>query len=602
MDKKDIIKLAKKFIAKNGNGLTSLNISNDDITSLLSDNLLKYNGHKGMGLSIIINDETKETKIEKENDREYKIYFITEKFVNKYKKLMIDNGITELEILALRYGSMKILYYSNDMLSYFVRNPRYSFQWRGYRGNIYLKDEFYDEKEKSIYLRDISLGYNLKEKKPVVAILLKDILNVNDKDFINFIERWRYVHDEHFEMNVFNRKNMFGGEWLNYSEIEVYSIIIKGLEILNTIFKSKYDQPFLEKEIKLEDLSYFRPIFNPTSENLYLFIAEIYKFINQNIYRKTFKKLIKKIAEEVSFDVSGLSSDYNNINSFNDEKFQKLGAPSLIDIYFQITENEDSKLKDFLLKLDNLRNDFAHELFSNDYKEEYWKEQDDILRELYIFINVIIVKEVGSNLPEEYLKYSKIFGEKGAISAWSGFNLPAYRFYDGSIRLICETFDSKDSEFLIAFKGGDDKEILLTDYLLKKRPDLDEDVIRTFAKRLLFNEIFKPNRLQILSFFKGQAYISKFFGADVEDVEEKGKKDFNQFIARYSLENTFCFGDSTDPYYVELRDFITDTDYLGKGYMCDIIHDFHSGNYENDNVITDIKLDSDIQILSNIWD
>jgi hypothetical protein len=392
---------------------------------------------------------------------------------------------------------------------------------------------------------------------------------------------------------------MFGGEWLDYSEIEVYSIITKGLEILNTIFNLKYKMPFLEKEVELEDLSYFRPIFNPTSENLYLFIAEIYKFINQNIYRKTFKKSIKKIAEEVSFEVSRLSSDYNNINSFNDEKFQKLGAPSLIDIYFQITQDADSKLKEFLLKLDKLRNDFAHELFSNDYKEEYWKEQDDILRDLYIFINIIIVKEVGSDLPKEYMKYNNIFGKKGAISAWSGFNLPAYRFYDGSIRLICETFDTRDSEFLIAFKENCDKEIVLTDYLLKKRPDLAKNVIKTFAKRLLSNEIFKPNRSQILSFFKGQAYISN---ADADDVEEKGKKDFSQFIDRYSLENTFCFGDSTDPYYAELRDFILDTDYIGKGYMCDIIHDFHSGNYENDNMITDIRFDTEIQILSNIWD
>lgn len=68
------------------------------------------------------------------------------------------------------------------------------------------------------------------------------------------------------------------------------------------------------------------------------------------------------------------------------------------------------------------------------------------------------------------------------------------------------------------------------------------------------------------------------------------------------LENTFCFGDSTDPYYAELTDFILDKDYIGKGYMRDIIHDFHSGNYENDNVITDIRVDTDIQILSNIWD
>ena len=486
--------------------------------------------------------------------------------------------------------------------SYFIRNPRYSFEWRGYRGDIYLKSEFYKESDSSIYLRDVSLGYNLSSRKPVVAILLKDVLNTSDESFIKFIERFRFKDVECFEMNVYNRKNMFGGNWLENKELDVYTLILKGLEILNDIFKNKYSKDFLLNNVNVEDLYYFRPIYNPTSENYYLFVSEIYKFINDNISKKTLKYLILKITNKKGFDTSILIEKYQSIDFGENKALNNHGAPDLIDILYQVRGVSDFELKKFLQKVNVIRNEFSHELFINKFDENYWDLQDEILRNLYIFINVLIVNEIEEVLPINHSSYSSVFGKEGAISAWSGFNKPAYKFYDGNICLICEIFDSKDSEFLIAFKDGVNKKDVLLQHLLNKRPDLDRKIIQKFVERVLTNIRFKSNKSQMLSFFKGQASISRFHGEKIDNIATKGKIEMDDFTEKYLVDNTYCFADSTVPYYGLLSGFLLDEQYIGKGYMCDIIRDFHTGNYENDNVITDKSLDMDIQILCNIWD
>ena len=126
MENSKIVELANQFISNKGYGLTNLCISEEDVNFLVTNIFLSYTTHSRGGLSITIDDVTKETKMNFEEDREYIIYFISKKFVNSFRQTLVDSGISDVEIMSLESGPMKILYYSNDMLSYFIRNPRYS--------------------------------------------------------------------------------------------------------------------------------------------------------------------------------------------------------------------------------------------------------------------------------------------------------------------------------------------------------------------------------------------------------------------------------------------------------------------------------------------
>lgn len=87
---------------------------------------------------------------------------------------------------------LDLLYFRVEVLESYYQDPRYIVQSYDYRGNIYVKDEYWDELEGE-YLKDFGLGYH-KEKgneDRVIGVFIGDLadlsLNAQLKWKINFI-------------------------------------------------------------------------------------------------------------------------------------------------------------------------------------------------------------------------------------------------------------------------------------------------------------------------------------------------------------------------------------------------------------------------------
>lgn len=119
--------------------------------------------------------------------------------------------------------------------------------------------------------------------------------------------------------------------------------------------------------------------------------------------------------------------------------------------YIQVIFNKLSFTK--LNEIRELRTEPAHKIYTNDIDYSYWKEQDEILKNLYrIIYNIIKVEDTDYKLLYEYQNgdYTCFFGKQSAISQYNGFNSKNYHYYNGFMGLINDKFKVHDSEILIA--------------------------------------------------------------------------------------------------------------------------------------------------------
>ncbi|MDY0294614.1 MAG: hypothetical protein RBQ71_02290 [Acholeplasmataceae bacterium] len=498
---------------------------------------------------------------------------LTEKFISDYEADLTGRGFTFYQIQSLNKHFLYPIYFNNELLAQYINNPNYFFRWNHYRGTIVSHDDGVD----IAYLKNICLAHNLKEKKPVIAMFLGDVVKL-DKNHQSYIERFEIIEKHHLEMHEEVIKNLIHGERSSYDSTDIYNLIVIGRRIINDLYQNKYSYIFFNTVMETTEYEYFHPIFISTKLNYYLFVLEVYKILYDNINKSNLKKILKQR--------DGLSTEDITRLSMFDLVSRVVGFDSTI----------------YLKKINDTRNIPAHEIFTNELDANYWEKQDDILIDTYRFINSIIAS-LNDPLPEPYKEYQNVFGREGRVLTGNGFNQPPYSYYDGQIRLICEAFQERDAEFLIAFKSLESIKSKLSEYISLKRPDLKSESIK-HAVEMIFSIDYKPTKKMVFSFFKGYEYIKQFYSGHTESRYEyihKGDILAKDFLSRYPIENIFVVADSTDPYYSDFDQCLSEDNLIGKGYITELFH-FFKEEYQYDNVVTKPNDDLDIQIVSNIWD
>ena len=512
------------------------------------------------------------------NVHERNLIQVTDKFINRYHEKLIAVGYTTYQILAFSKSPLHPVYFKNEMLAQYLNNPHYHFQWNHYRGSIISKESGVD----NAYLKNICLAYDLHSREPIIHMFVGDVLKL-DVAHQNYIRRFEIEDHKHLELNKEVVNNLIYGQFSKYEDTDIYNIIIVGMKIINRLFNKKHSRCLFKEVKESKEYEHFHPIFISSKINYYLFVLELYKMIYDNINVKTLKMII--------IEKNPMIKD--EVNDKEKWSLWKILEVSLGKDNFQ-----------YLKKLSEIRNEPAHDFYNNDINKQYWIEQDELLIETYKFINSIIIELNPSTPPEELSNYAKIFGPNGSISYGNGFNQTPYRFYDGQIRLVCERYQERDAEYLVAFKSLDNFLEKFVRYIKRKRPDLEERSIRFVTSKMFLEESHKPDKRMVESFFKGYFYNKWFYEPDkykADEYIELGKKATIKFLRKYSLENTFVFADSTDPYFSDFNDCISEKILTGRGYITELIHFFRE-EYQYDNVVTDPSKNLKIQVLSNIWD
>ncbi len=517
-------------------------------------------------------------------------YFLDSKFYKDYKKVIDNLNLNKFEKeLIKEYCALHIVYFDEEIMHLFLNNPKFHFVWSGYRGYVCsTEDSMLD-----VYIKDICLCHNLEDNKIIIGALLVDLIDCSEQSQ-QILQPYMLERDNKYEFHEYNYKNLFGGQWLETNELDIYSVILTGIKIVNYIFIKKYGFKLYKNEYDVEDLQFFMPLFYPTKVNRFNFMMELAKIFLDNINGRKLKILIQKQYE-----------DMPNKNEFTLEDLKKEEFRE-----FKIFKTYFSKYSEFNLlsfeKIDEirkLRTEPAHKIYINDLNYMYCKEQDDTLINMYrVICNIIKVEDPEYKILNTYEsgEYNCLYGKKGKINTSNGFNAKKYKYYNGYVRLINDKFKVGDSEILIA--GNDIEEIrkILLDHIKSISGNIEKKDIDMLLEVVLNNDITKADEKEVKSFFYGQAYIKKFHG-ECKNYKSEGKKLYKQFY-KSNYKYIFVIADSTELYWDihETLERIKKDDNIlfGSGILMYLL----SNNFAEDKSNVFNQNNKDLLIINNVWD
>lgn len=549
---------------------------------------------KGRGYACRLNIEEKIQNYLVENNYIYSqmegYYFLDSKFYKEYKKVIDNLNLNKFEKeLIKNYCALHIVYFDEEIMHLFLNNPKFHFVWSGYRGYVCsTEDSMLD-----VYIKDICLCHNLEENKIIIGVLLVDLIDCSEQSQ-QILQPYMLERDNKYEFHEYNYKNLFEGKWLETEELDIYSVILTGIKIVNYIFTKKYDFKLYKNEYDVEDLQFFMPLFYPTKVNRFNFMMELAKIFLDNINGKGLKKLIQKQYE-----------DMPNKNEFTleDLKKEEFREFKTYKTYFSKYSEFNSLSFEKIDEIRRLRTEPAHKIYINDLNYMYCKEQDETLINMYrVIYSIIKVEDPEYVLLNTYQngEYNCLYGEKGGISTSNGFNTKKYKYYNGYVRLINDKFKVGDSEILIA--GNDIEEIrkILLDHIKSNSKNIEEKDMDMLLEILLNNDMTKANEKEVESFFYGQAYIKKFYG-ECKNYKSEGKKLYKQFC-KSNYKHIFVIADSTELYWEihKTLEMIRKDDNIlfGSGILMYLL----SNNFAKDKSNVFNQENKDLLIINNIWD
>lgn len=517
-------------------------------------------------------------------------YLLSTKFYADYKKIIDNLNINRFEKELIReYFALKIVYFDEEVMHLFLNNPKFHFVWSGYRGYVCsTEDSMLD-----VYIKDLCLCHDLEENKIIIGAFLVDLIECSEQSQ-QILQPYMLEKDDKYEFHEYNYKNLFDGQWLETDELDIYSVILIGIKIVNYIFKKKYGFKLYKNEYNVEDLQFFLPLFYPTKVNRFNFMMELAKIFLDNINGKELKKLIQRQYEYMS-----------NKNEFTleDLKKEEFREFKIFKTYFSKYSEFNSLSFNKLDEIRRLRTEPAHKIYINDLDYAYSKEQDETLINIYrVICSIIKVEDSEYKILNTYEggDYNCFYGKKGAIYTSNGFNAKKYKYYNGYIRLINDKFKIKDSEILIAGNDVEMMKKILLDHIKSNFKDIEKKDINLLLEILFNNDIAKTNKKEIKSFFYGQAYIKKFHG-ECENYKSEGEKLYKQFL-KLNYKHIFVIADST-----ELQWDISKTlgiikkdnnTLFGSGILMYLL----SNNFAEDNSNIFNHNNEDLLITNNVWD
>ena len=493
---------------------------------------------KGMGYACRLNIEEEIQKYLMKNNYIYLqregYYFLDSKFYKDYRKVIDNLNLNKFEKKLIKeYSILKIVYFDEEIMHLFLNNPKFHFVWRGYRGYAYsTEDSMLD-----VDIKDLCLCHDLEENKIVIGAFLIDLIKCSEQSQ-QILQPYILENEDKYEFHEYNFKNLIEGQWLDIEELDIYSVILIGIKIVNYIFTEKYGFKLYKKEYNLEDLQFFMPLFYPTKVNRFNFMMELAKIFLDNINGRGLKKLIQEKYEDMS-----------NKNEFTleDLKKEEFREFKTFKTYFGKYPGFNAVSFEKLDEIRKLRTEPAHKIYINDLNYMYSKEQDETLINMYkVICSIIKVEDPEYKILNTYEngEYNCLYGEKGAICTSNGFNAKKYKYYNGYVRLINDKFKVGDSEILIA--GNDVEEIrkILFNHIKSISENIEKNDIDMLLEILLNSVITKANKKEIESFFYGQAYIKEFF-KKCTDYKIEGKKLYKQFL-ELNYKYIFVIADSTE--------------------------------------------------------
>ena len=287
----------------------------------------------------------------------------------------------------------KVVYFDVHVLERYFNNPKYYVFYSDYRGKIAIKDEYYNEHTESEYIKNFGLAYREDDldKRAIVAFA-SDLAKLPIK-----AQGYWYSHmldnpKDYYPNNGFI-KNLIRGEWVE--DISIFSALLMEIHYINkmceclelpNLFKEEFKYNSMNKDDRPVN---YHIVLLPTRDNYYNFINTLEKLVINNLEPNTFMKdgmLITRVSRKT------------------EDGFNKGTLAMMSEWYSKNVTgaNFEEDIIKPLKKLRKLRQKPAHQLYENMYDEGIWKDQKNLMHNVYsavrgirlLFANHPLAREV----------------------------------------------------------------------------------------------------------------------------------------------------------------------------------------------------------------
>ena len=282
--------------------------------------------------------------------------------------------------LALGEPQLKPLYFEIEVLDRYFKDPRFSFVFKDYSGQIsYTEDENNIpsvEEEDQIFLKTFGLGVdNNKERIAVVYLRYLNDLTPDHQIYWKSKEAKREC-----QMLKEYYVNTIEGDWTNSHS--VFSAFIGEQKALNDLTKAIFNKPIFnttfERDTHPKEFTFF---FIPTLKNYNDFVLLLDKMISDNINKDFFS------------DKGIEMFDYKEIGNGIVERKDK-GTLRLFEEWLTMnfnTADTQSVIEVFkpLKKIRRERQNPAHRISENIYDKNFTTKQTELIKEAYFTIRAL---------------------------------------------------------------------------------------------------------------------------------------------------------------------------------------------------------------------
>lgn len=261
------------------------------------------------------------------------------------------------------------VYFEVDVLDGYIFNPKYTFHNFEFGGRLSVKDEFISQK--NLLSRPIRFGlaYSEDKKKRAIVAFGQELITLDEYDQNRWIKH--LIDSDNIGANSSFIDYVKGD--LN-DRHSVFIAILDEIFAINKICNENSIPQMFHEDFKNQYsiLMGYHVIFQPTKFNLMRFASAMYKIIIQNLVKTFF---------EFENDVIKKGNKNEDINK--------------VILSWIIKNNITGEIDDFknkcksIAKIANLRDSIAHHFEEDDWNEEYWKTQKEIIFDVYDCLRTI---------------------------------------------------------------------------------------------------------------------------------------------------------------------------------------------------------------------
>lgn len=364
------------------NGLPLYEIGDHDIDyiiELINENLIEVLSEDGAfnihikGFDLMSPKECQITNVR--NVKKQSCLYPTKQALQSAK---IDNTTPYTAMLQTGEAQFNVIYFNIEVLERYINNPKYFVTDYGYRGQICIKNEYWNSDEDDEYIKDYGMAYKKVDYiHRAVAVFLRDLSKLSKRvqllwKSFELENQSQYIVEEGFE------KNLIYGAWV--TKHWLFNAVLEEMKIINDmcssigipcLFNRTYGTSYNEKP------EGYQNILLPTLKNYYEFVSVIEKLIVHNISVKAFTKDATLI---------------NSIDRKNEDGTIKGSLTMLkewlnknVKAEFDIEALIISPLKD----IRKIRQIPAHELYCNKYDISVYEKQKELMQNVYLALKAL---------------------------------------------------------------------------------------------------------------------------------------------------------------------------------------------------------------------